>query len=200
MEKGLLGSLMGEAQIPKCPSRRRRSHWEMSYGAPWERGISAADTMPQRNLEVPGLVPDVGGVKLNMKEARRHRCQRGRRQRRREEKASRKARSKEDEGRCLDVLAGAVEENCRGLSVVLCGLDLWLCESTPQSATTCIASVYAWVVGAIRVGAGWYDRACDGQVDRGNGEHLGVTTRASGQGEGMLGRAGSGYPHYLGSS
>ena len=36
----------------------------MSYGAPWERGVSAADTMPQRDLEVPGLVPDVGGVEL----------------------------------------------------------------------------------------------------------------------------------------
>ena len=74
--------------------------------------------MPQRDLEVPGLVPDIGGVELNTKKARRHRSQHSRRQRRREEEASRKAWSKEDEDRCLDVLAEAVEENRRGLSVV----------------------------------------------------------------------------------
>ena len=37
----------------------------MSYGAPCEWGVSAADTMPQHDMEVPGLVPDVGKVELN---------------------------------------------------------------------------------------------------------------------------------------
>ena len=54
----------------------------MSYGAPWERGVGAADTMPLRGMEVPGLIPDVGEVELTPKEARRGR-QRDRRQRRR---------------------------------------------------------------------------------------------------------------------
>ena len=44
---------------------------EMSYGAPWERGISTADTMPQRDMEVPGLVPDVSEVRLSTKEAQK---------------------------------------------------------------------------------------------------------------------------------
>ena len=60
----------------------------MSYGGPWERGVGTADTMPLRDMEAPGLVPDVDGDEFNTKEARRHRYQRGRRQRRREEKAS----------------------------------------------------------------------------------------------------------------
>ena len=46
----------------------------MSYGAPCEQGVSTADTMPQQDLEVPGLVPAVDGVGLAMKEAQ---CQRG---------------------------------------------------------------------------------------------------------------------------
>ena len=41
---------------------------KMSYGAPWEWGISAADTMPLCDMEVPGLVPDVSEIELNMKE------------------------------------------------------------------------------------------------------------------------------------
>ena len=128
----------------------------MSYGAPWERGVGAADTMPQRDMEVPGLVPDVGEVGLNTKEARKRRSQRGRRQRRREEEASRKARSKEDEGRCLDVLAEAMEENRRGLSVVSRGLDL--CESTICND---IASVRTWVVDAMKVQDNMIERVAD---------------------------------------
>ena len=50
---------------------------KMSYEAPWERGVGAADTMPQRDMEVPGLVPDVGEVRLNTKEVRERRSQRG---------------------------------------------------------------------------------------------------------------------------
>ena len=76
----------------------------MSYGAPWERGIGAADTMPQRDLEVPGLVPDVDGVGLATKEARRHHSQHARRQRRREEESSRRERSVVDRERCFDVI------------------------------------------------------------------------------------------------
>ena len=30
---------------------------EMSYGAPWERGVGVANLMPQRDMEVP--VPDL---------------------------------------------------------------------------------------------------------------------------------------------
>ena len=82
--------------------------WEMSYGAPWERGVGAADTIPQRDMEVPRLVPDVSEVELNMKEARRHRCRHGRRQRRREEKASCKERSLVDRDCCLDVITDLV--------------------------------------------------------------------------------------------
>ena len=41
----------------------------MSYGAPCERGVSTADTMPLQDMEVPGLVPDVSEVKLALKEA-----------------------------------------------------------------------------------------------------------------------------------
>ena len=59
----------------------------MSYGAPWERGVSAADMMPQCDMEVPGVVPDVGEVELDMKEARRGR-QCGQWQRPQEEKVS----------------------------------------------------------------------------------------------------------------
>ena len=68
----------------------------MSYGAPWERGVDAANTMPLRDLEVPGLVPDADGVELNTKEAQWHLYQRGRRQQRQEEKSSLKTRSRED--------------------------------------------------------------------------------------------------------
>ena len=108
------------------------------------------------DMEVPGLVPDVDGVELNTKKARRNCYQRGRRQRRREEKSSRKARSREDKDRCLDVLAEAVEENRRELSVVSRGLDL--CESTICSD---IASVRTWVVDALRVQEGMIERVAD---------------------------------------
>ena len=41
----------------------------MSYGAPCERGVGEADTMPLRDMEAPGLVPAVDGVRLATKEA-----------------------------------------------------------------------------------------------------------------------------------
>ena len=56
----------------------------MSYGAPCERGVGAADTMPLRDMEVSGLIPGVGEVELAPKEARRGR-QRDRRRRRRKQ-------------------------------------------------------------------------------------------------------------------
>jgi hypothetical protein len=115
--------------------------------------------MPQRDLEVPGLVPDVGWVELNTKDARRHRSQHGRRQQCREEEVSRKAWSKEDEGRCLDVLAEAMEENRRGLSVVSRGLDL--CESTICND---IVSVRTWVVDAMRVQDSMIERMADNLI------------------------------------
>ena len=39
----------------------------MSYEAPWERGVSISDTIPLRDLEAPGLVPDADGDRLGMK-------------------------------------------------------------------------------------------------------------------------------------
>ena len=80
----------------------------MSHGAPCERGVGAADMTPQRDMEAPGLVPNVGGVEPNTKEARRHRSQRGRRRRRRAEKAPHRERSFVDRDRCFDVIAEAV--------------------------------------------------------------------------------------------
>ena len=100
----------------------------MSYGAPWERGVGAADSMPQRDMEVPGLVPNVGGVELVTKQAQRHRSQHSQRQRRREEKASRKGRSLVDRDRCLDVIAEVVDGHRRELKVISRALDL--CESS----------------------------------------------------------------------
>ena len=101
----------------------------MSYGAPCERGVGAADTMPLRDMEVPGLIPDVGAVELDPKEARRG-YQRGRRQRRREETASRSRRERSlvDRDRCFDVIAEAVGSHRRELKVISRGLDL--CEGT----------------------------------------------------------------------
>ena len=112
----------------------------MSYGAPCERGVGAADTMPQRDLEVPGLVPAVDGVGLATKEARRHYSQRARRRRRREEKSSRRERSVVDRDRCLGVIAEAVDDHRRELKVISRGLDL--CESTLCSD---VANVRTWV-------------------------------------------------------
>ena len=60
--------------------------------------------MPLRDLEVPGLVPDADGSELSAKQARRHRYQRGRRQRRWEEKLPRKERSWVDRDRCLGMM------------------------------------------------------------------------------------------------
>ena len=74
---------------------------KMSYGAPWEQGVGAAGTMPQCDMEVPELVPDVSEVELNTKEARRGR-QRGQRQQHQEEKASHRERSLVDCDRCFD--------------------------------------------------------------------------------------------------
>ena len=127
----------------------------MSYGDPCERGVGAADTMPLCDMEVPGLIPDVSEVELDPNEAQRGR-QHGRRQQCREEEVSRKAWSKEDEGRCLDVLAEAMEENRRGLSVVSQGLDL--CESTICNNIT---SVRTWVVDAMRVQDNMIERMAD---------------------------------------
>ena len=83
----------------------------MSYGAPCERGVGAADTISQRDMKVPGLVPDVGGVELVTNKARRHRSQHGQQQRCQEENASRKERSLADRGRCFDVIAEAVDDH-----------------------------------------------------------------------------------------
>ena len=82
----------------------------MSHGAPCERGVGAADTMPLRDREVPGLIPDVDEVELALKEARQGR-QRDRRQRRREEAASRRERSLGDRDRCLGVIAEPVDSH-----------------------------------------------------------------------------------------
>ena len=116
----------------------------MSYGAPWERGVAEADTMPLRDMEAPGLVPAVEGVGLATKEARRHHSQRARRRRRREEKSSRRERSVVDRDRCLDVIAEAVDDHRRELKVISRGLDL--CESTLCSD---VANVRTWVTSAL---------------------------------------------------
>ena len=134
----------------RAPVRRRlvvdldARAWKMSYGAPCERGVGAADTMPQRGLEVPGLVPAVEGVGLATKEARRHHSQRARRRRRREEKSSRRERSVVDRDRCLDVIAEAVDDHRQELKVISRGLDL--CESTLCSD---VANVRTWVTSAL---------------------------------------------------
>ena len=116
----------------------------MSYGAPCERGVGTANTMPTRDMVVPGLVPDVDGVGLATKEARRHHSQRARRRRRREEKSSRRERSVVDRDRCLDVIAEAVDDHHRELKVISRGLDL--CESTLCSD---VANVRTWVTSAL---------------------------------------------------
>ena len=71
-----------------------------------------------RDMEVPGLIPVTGDVKLAPKEARRGR-QRGRRKRRREAAASRRERSLVDRDRCYDVIAEAVDGHRRELDVIL---------------------------------------------------------------------------------
>ena len=115
----------------------------MSYGAPCERGVGAADTMPLRDMEVPGLIPDVGEVELAPKEARRGR-QRGRRKRRRAAAASRRERSLVDRDRCYDVIAEAVHSHRHELKVISRGLDL--CESTLCSD---VANGRTWVTSVL---------------------------------------------------
>ena len=116
----------------------------MSYGAPWERGVGTADSMPQRDMEVPGLVPDVGAIGLNTKEARKRRSQRGQRQRRREETALRRERSLVDRDQCFGVIAEAADSHRRELKVISRGLDL--CEGT----LCCdVASMRTWVTSAL---------------------------------------------------
>ena len=90
----------------------------MSYGAPWGWGVSAADTMPQCDMEVPGLVPDVSGVRLSMKKAQQHRCQHSQQQQCKEEKASCKEWSLVDRDCCLDVIAAAVDGHHQELKVI----------------------------------------------------------------------------------
>ena len=77
------------------------------------------------------------------------------RQRRREEKSSRKARSREDKDCCLDVIAEAVEANRREPRVVSRGLDL--CESMICND---IASVRTWVMGALGMQHAGYRASC----------------------------------------
>ena len=102
---------------------------EMGYGAPWERGaVDVPNTIPLRDLEVPGLVPGADGSRLSAKQARRYRCQRGRRRRRQEEKSSRKERSWVDRDCCLVVIAEAVRGDRQELDVISRWLDL--CKST----------------------------------------------------------------------
>ena len=115
----------------------------MSYGAPCERGVGTADTMPTRDMVVPGLIPVTGEVELAPKEARRGR-QRGRRKRRRESAASRRERSLVDRDRCFDVIAEAVDSHRQELKVISRGLDL--CESTLCSD---VADVRTWVTSAL---------------------------------------------------
>ena len=103
----------------------------MSYGAPCERAVGAADTMPLRDMEVPGLIPDIGVVELVPKEARRGR-QRGRRKRRREVAASRRERSLVDRDRCFDVIAEAVDSHRQELR------ELHACGQ--KSATVAVAA------------------------------------------------------------
>ena len=89
----------------------------MSYGAPWEWGGSAAGTMPQRDMEAPGLVPDVSGVGLSTKKARRNCHQCGQWQWHQEEKVPHKERSLVDRDCCLDVIAEAVDGHRQELKV-----------------------------------------------------------------------------------
>ena len=60
---------------------------KMSYGAPWEQGVGVSDTTPLLDLEALGLVPNTDGNGLSARQARQHRYQRGRQQRRRVEKS-----------------------------------------------------------------------------------------------------------------
>ena len=115
----------------------------MSDGAPCERGIGAAGTMPLRDMEVPGLIPGVGEVKLDLKEARQGR-QHSRQQQRQEEKASCRGRSLVDRDRCLGVIAEAVDGHRRELKVISQGLNL--CKGTLCSD---VVEVRAWVTGAL---------------------------------------------------
>ena len=91
----------------------------MSYRAPWEWGVSAADTVHLCVMEVPGLVPDadgsgstqrkLGGIAINAVTGGGDGI---------EQKSSQKAGSREDGGRCLDLLAEASEANRCELTLV----------------------------------------------------------------------------------
>ena len=90
----------------------------MSYGAPWEQGVGAANLMPQHDIEVPGLVPDVGGVRPNMKEAQQHHSQHSQWQWCQEEKVSCREQPLVDHDHCLDVITEAVDGHHQGLDVI----------------------------------------------------------------------------------
>ena len=73
--------------------------------------------MPLRDMEVPGLIPDVSEVELAPKEARRGR-QRNRRQRRQEETASHREWSLMGHDQCFGVIAEAVDSHRQELKVI----------------------------------------------------------------------------------
>ena len=58
---------------PKRTDNKRPPFWKMSYGVPCEQGVVTANTMPLRDMEVPGLIPDVSEVELALKEAQQGR-------------------------------------------------------------------------------------------------------------------------------
>ena len=90
----------------------------MSYGAPWEQGVGAANMMPLHDMEAPGLVPAVNGVGLGMKEAWCHCSQCVRQQQCWEEKSLQREQSVVDCDRCLDVIAGAADDHRQELKVI----------------------------------------------------------------------------------
>ena len=91
----------------------------MSYGAPWEQGVSTADLMPQHDMEVPRLVPDVSEVRLDIKEAQKCCSQHSQQQQHQEETVSCRERSLADCDQCFDVIAEAVDSHCQELKVIL---------------------------------------------------------------------------------
>ena len=85
-------SAIAKKSRPRVPAERQQEHECLSpfrnelWGSMGAGRVGATDTMPLRDMKVPGFVPNVDGDELNMKEAWRHRYQHGRRQRRQEEK------------------------------------------------------------------------------------------------------------------
>ena len=69
-------------------------------------------------MEVPGLVPDVGVVGLNTKEARKCRSQCIQQQQCWEETVSCRERSLVDRDRCFGVIAEAVDSHRQELEVI----------------------------------------------------------------------------------